>query len=273
MPESAEEHVIYRIANAPVRTYPFPHIYVESVFPAEYYDALRRHWPDASQLVSLESTGRVTKGAYPERFVMPLRGEELQSLPPEGRAFWQELAAWMLASDRFLSAVVEKFAPYARDRLGDDLEGLEFSHEVLVLRDHTNYNLGPHTDSPHHLVSLLFYCPDDDAHSHLGTSIYTPIDPAFRCEGGPHYPHERFRKVATMEYRPNALFAFLKTDNSFHGVDPIRDADVLRDLILYDIQTDAAQPRATVRENAGQAVDTGSSLGLRMLRNMLRRRP
>ncbi len=71
---------------------------------------------------------------------------------------------------------------------------------------------------------------------HLGTSIYVPRDPSFRCRGGPHHPHELFHKVRTMEYKPNSLFAFIKNDRSFHGVEPIGDADVLRDILLYDVR-------------------------------------
>ena len=62
-----------------------------------------------------------------------------------------------------------------------------------------------------------------------------------------------FQKVYTMEYRPNTLFAFFKTDNSFHGVAPIADADVLRDLLLYDIRVEAAPPRETRETDAPRA--------------------
>lgn len=231
------------IERAPMRTFPFPHVYVESVFPDDYYAELRRNWPSASRFVTLESTGRVPEGAYPERFIMPLTKDKVNALSGEGRAFWSDFSQWSLESSRFLTAAMDKFEPYVRQRFGDALESLNFSHEVLVVRDHSNYRLGPHTDSPRKVLSLLFYCPDDDRYSHLGTSMYTPIDPAFRCEGGPHHAFEHFEKVATMDYRPNTLFAFVKTDASFHGVDPIRDADVLRDLILYDIRVETAVER------------------------------
>jgi hypothetical protein len=39
-----------------------------------------------------------------------------------------------------------------------------------------------------------------------------------------------------MEYKPNTLFAFVKNDRSFHGVEPINEPDVLRDMLLYDIR-------------------------------------
>ena len=86
----------------------------------------------------------------------------------------------------------------------------------------------------------LFYLPRDESQSHLGTSIYVPEDAGFACPGGPHHPFELFRRVYTMPYVPNTLFAFLKTQNSFHGVEPLTGAAVRRDLLLYDIKVAAA---------------------------------
>ncbi len=233
-----QEHVIYAIANALVRPYPYPHIYVENVFPEDFYRRLRTSWPDARHFVTLSATGRVPKGTYDERVFMPLVPPAIAALPEHTRTVWSEIAAWML-SGRFLNEMLGKFEPYARERFGDGLENVDFQPEVLIVRDHTNYNLGPHTDATHKVLAMLFYCPDDASKKHLGTSLYRPNDPAFRCEGGPHYPHAQFTKVATMEYKPNSLFAFFKTDRSFHGVEPIQDGDVLRDLMLYDIRVAA----------------------------------
>ena len=39
-----------------------------------------------------------------------------------------------------------------------------------------------------------------------------------------------------IEPLPNTMFAFVKTDNAFHGVEPVRDADARRHLLLYDIR-------------------------------------
>ena len=235
MSSIVEEHVLYQIANAPVRQYPYAHIYVENIFPHDYYAALRANWPDQSALISLADTGRVAKDAYRERFVMPFTPSEIAKLAPERRPFWTELASWMI-TQRFLTAMIDRFEPYVKERFGDDLYKCGFESDSLIVRDLTNYSIGPHTDAPHRLLSALFYCPNDDALKHLGTSVYVPRDPAFRCRGGPHYPHELFHKVMTMEYKPNSLFAFVKNDHSFHGVEPIGDADVLRDILLYDVR-------------------------------------
>jgi hypothetical protein len=249
MSSAVEQHVIYRIANAPLRDYPYPHLYLESVFPDEFYRSIRRYWPDAASLVSLADSGRVSPGAYPDRFILPFVQEELEKLPQDKRDFWRDFGSWFLG-ERFMRVLLQKFGLDVRRRFAKAIGRHSFAVDSLIVRDRVNYKLGPHTDTPSKLLSLLFYCPDDDSTKHLGTSIYEPMDHAFRCPGGPHYPHDRFIRVATMDYRPNSLFAFFKTDNSFHGVEPITDGGVLRDLLLYDIRViqleepSAGSPRA-----------------------------
>ena len=135
---------------------------------------------------------------------------------------------------RSRNSILERFRPALRERFGPDT-GPRIETDARLVRDFTNYAISPHTDSPRKLVSLLFYLPQDDRKRHLGTSIYVPKQPDFQCPGTGHHPFEQFNKVATMEYRPNTLFAFVKTERAFHGVDPIADADVVRDLLLYNI--------------------------------------
>ena len=259
MSSAAEEHLLYQIANAPLREYPYAHIYADNVFPEEFYAQLRTHWPSSSSLVSLADSGRVPKGAYPERFILPFSQAEVQKLDEKRRAFWLDFGDWFL-NNRFMTAVIDKFEPHVRARFGDSMYQNYYGAESLVVRDLTNYSIGPHTDAPHRLLSMLFYCPDDDSRSHLGTSIYVPNDPGFRCPGGPHYPHQRFCKVKTMEYHRNSLFAFIKNDHSFHGVEPIGNQPVGRDVLLYDIRVERA---------ATPAPAPGAGFGLKMLKRLI----
>ncbi len=232
---TVEEHVLYQIFNAPVRGYPYPHIYVENVFPETFYEELRRNWPDAGAFVPLAETGRVPEGAYPERFVIPITEAGVATLTPARRPFWMEFGQWFTAQ-RFCTAMIEKFEPQVRERLGGDMDRCSYGADALAVRDHTNYSIGPHTDAPHRLVTMLFYCPEDNSRPHLGTSIYWPLNGELRCKGGPHYGFEHFKKITTMPYRRNSLFAFFKDDSSFHGVEPIPDQNFERDLMLYDVR-------------------------------------
>jgi hypothetical protein len=192
-----ELQVLYNIGNALVREFPYPHLYVPDVFPADFYREMLRNLPPQSALKNLGELGRVTAG---NTYTM-----------------------------------VGKFAPYLAQRFGD-LRNIRFDHEALIVRDRTNYALGPHTDSPSKVLSFLFYLPADAARAHLGTSIYVPRDPGFLCQGGPHYDYAKFQRMLTLPYVPNALFAFMKTPNSFHGVEPIAEPEVRRDLLLYDLR-------------------------------------
>ena len=269
MSSIAEEQSLYRIANAPLRDYPYPHLYVEDVFPAAYYAEMRASWPDSESLLTLDAYGRVPAGAYPDRYALPLTATGVATLPPDKQTFWRGLGGWML-TDRFISAMVDKFRPHVEARFERPVGECRFESEALIVRDRTNYAIGPHSDSTQRLLSLLFYCPDDDRRSHLGTSIYVPKDPRFRCRGGPHYPHEWFNRVFTMPYRPNTLFAFLKTDHSFHGVEKIEDTDVERDVLLYDIRAPRTGPDRITR--AAPASVAGVGLGIKLLKGLWRGR-
>lgn len=244
MNSALEAQLLYSVANAPVRPFPYPHIYVPEVFPADFYAELMRNMPDPSAMVPI-GQARPVKG-YKERFVLdPAKAGDV--LPEGQAAFWSDLNA-LLTAGAFRDALIGKFRPSIASRFGDTLS---CSQETLLVEDITNYALGPHTDHPSKVVTVLFYLPRDESQAHLGTSIYMPKNRQARCPGGPHYGYEGFDRVATMPFLPNAMFAFVKTDNSFHGVEPVTDPDVRRWLLLYDIKgqkLEAAAPKAAAAE-------------------------
>lgn len=234
MSSSAEHYLTYQIVNAPVRSYPYPHIYVKEVFPPDFYSRILQHLPPAELMSSIKQVREVGAGYSEQRFVLPLAPAFVEPLPEPYRGFWRETATWLLAA-RFTRVILSKFWPHLERRFSSQ-EQQAFYNEAMLVEDRTRYSLGPHTDSPLKVLTFLFYLSGGDSRSHFGTSIYVPRDPEFRCPGGPHYPFDRFERVFTIPYRANTLFAFMKTDNSFHGVEPIQDEDCRRHLLLYDIR-------------------------------------
>jgi hypothetical protein len=237
---SAELDVLYRVGNAPVQGYPFPHLYVRDVFPAAYYAELQRNLPDPLKMRTLEEA-RGTRG-YPERFVMPVDGERREGMGEGQAAFWRGLWQWMLGG-RLGHLVLQKFAPVVEARL-KGMPDVEIVDEALLVHDRTKYSLGPHTDSPRKLISVLFYLPADERLARHGTSIYVPKEQGFTCPGRTHHPFDRFDRMATMPFLPNSLFAFAKTENSFHGVEPFDVPDAGRWLLLFDLQVRQAPQAA-----------------------------
>ena len=236
----AKNHAIYRILNTPLRHYPFTHLYVEEVFPPAFYQEMQRQrLPDAvfQSLVKVRGLG----GNFsPQRFSFFPRDLPQAALPESQRHFWQQLFESFLQDD-FLNAWRRPFGAafkaHATHYLKQKPPGTSsaVTREMLLLRDFEDYLLGPHSDRPSKLLSVLIYLAPDETRPELGTSLYLPKDRAFTCEGKKHHKREDFDWVATLPYRPNSLLAFPKSLTSFHGVEPVPTART-RDLLLYDVQ-------------------------------------
>lgn len=197
-----------KIARCKVSNYPTPYIFIENVFPEALYKDLLNNLPDDYVEIS---KARGVKG-YKERLV---------SLSES--FFWKDIDS-KLRTGVVKTALCDKFG------ITND-----YVDETLLIRDLTGYAIGPHTDSPAKVISALFYLPEDESQIEAGTSLYLPKDKDFKCAGGPHHKFEYFDKITTVPFKPNSLFAFLKTDTSFHGVEKYT-GEKPRDVLLYDIR-------------------------------------
>lgn len=241
---TVEEHVLARLAAAPLRREPFAHCVVDGIFPAEFFEAIVDHWPQEDSWQPIAQTGRVSRGAYRARLIVPMSEAGWRRLDSARRRFWEcEVGRWLLGR-RFREAVLAKFAT--------ELAGTPFAAtpeeteaDALLVSDRTHYAIGPHTDAPHRVVSLLFYLPEDDAFRRYGTSLYAPLDPTMRCRGGPHHRFELFRRVATVDFLPNRMLAFPKSDRCFHGVEPVDLPGIDRRLLIYDVRRRTSATRAS----------------------------
>lgn len=248
---AARLHVIYKVMNAPVRRFPFPHIYVEDIFPADFYAQIRQHMIEDAAYTRLVDSGRVGKGYSGARY--SLFPYELDSRPIDDakKEFWRNVFD-TFGNNEFGQIWLSVFGPTIRDKMnnlpadvsaGRQVMDISLTNEIFLMRDRTTYSLGPHTDSPRKVVSVLFYLPPDEAMVELGTSVYLPKNRNFSCPGGPHHSFDLFELVQTMPYKPNSLVAFPQSPRSFHGVEPLQREDALRDLLLFDLKIEAPTPR------------------------------
>ena len=231
-------HVLRRVEQTTVTEKPFPYLVVDDIFPADYYAEMIANFPTLDSLRPIAETGRVREDMYKERLVVLFTDEEFARMTLAQQLFWRDFASWMY-TDQFLNYFVYKFHNYLEPRIHRivSTEGsLQVKGDALLVNDCTNYAIGPHTDSPQRLVTFLFYLPRDASMRELGTSVYEPRDPSFTCWGGPHYDYAQFNEVSTVEFLPNRLLAFPKTERSFHGVAPIKKANVNRPLLINNIR-------------------------------------
>ena len=223
-----------------MRPFPFPHFFIEDVFPPELFAHLRHHLPPNEDYQPIAEGGRVARAdgsaeaLYPERFIINFQSEHFQRMNSASLAVWSELAEWLLGPE-FRLFVLSKFENLLRQRFRDSLEKITFHTSAQLFRDFTNYSLGPHADHPSKVVVLLFYLPKTSDAEHLGTSIYVPHKQGAHADTGEHFAREQFSLLSTMPYRPNCATGFFKTANAFHGVERVAGPAEQRDLLQFNI--------------------------------------
>jgi hypothetical protein len=233
--DSAFQHFIRRLSGAKVETDPFPHYFLEGVFPDDYYRDMLRHLPASDVYDNLYEVTDLKLNHFRHRDQRNMDRGWTDQLPSEQRIFWDAFNQWFL-SDELSQAVLASFPRASWPAV---------SVESQFIRHRAGYFLGPHSDLYTKLVVLLLYLAPDDSAEHLGTSLYRPKQAGFTCPDSKHYPFEEFVKVKTAPYRPNSLLAFMRSDISFHGLEPLSEPDVDttagRDVIQYVIHDKAAR--------------------------------
>ncbi|MGH6891519.1 MAG: hypothetical protein ACREEP_04610 [Dongiaceae bacterium] len=237
LPLTPLSHLITRLRSAEVVWEPYPHYYLENVFPADFYQSLLSHLPASAVYQNLFAVTTLKLDHFRHRDQRDLNEGWTKNLPVEIRNFWDGFDEWFLGPE-LAQAVLKSFAEPLRARIGEETSWPAVSVESQLIRHRAGYFLGPHSDLRTKLAVLLLYLAPDESAGHLGTSLYRPKAPGFSCPDSTHYPFEDFVKVKTAPYKPNSLLAFLRSDISFHGVEPLSEQDVTacgRDLIQYVI--------------------------------------
>lgn len=210
-----QQHVIEALQEGEYSCDPFPLFFAQNVFPDDCYAEIQKYLDQEHAYHARKFANRT----FADKVEIP------------GLEFMHEKP--------FFIEMLSLFDPELKRDFGG--RKTAFYHELRLVRDTQNYKIGPHTDAPWKVLSLLFYLPPDDSKKDLGTSIFVPRDREFRCAGGPHYPFPPFEEVGRAPFLPNTCLGFWKTDQSFHGVHPIA-VPVRRDVLLYNIYQKVAQP-------------------------------
>ncbi len=220
------QHAVYQLRNTQPRTYPFEHIVLSDVFPADYYQMLLDHLPEDDAYTPSEN------GRYPERGRVMLSTHErddLANLPPVQRKFWTDFRDHVINVD-FWGALVETFAPTLASRFKETCWLQSF-----LSRDRGGYAISPHTDTSRKLISVLFYLPTTESVLGCGTSIVVSNRPEHNTFNVPHSGEwEGFDIAHTVPFAPNSMLGFLVSDKSLHAVKPTPPGTA-RDTIQFNV--------------------------------------
>lgn len=248
-------HFIERLRAARVEPDPFPHYILEGIFPDDYYEQLLRHLPSSSIYDNLYEVTDLKLDHFRHRYQRDLNKGWTNALPEPQQSFWKEFNEWFLSAE-LSQAVLESFAEPLRPRIGDQTSWPKVSVEAQFIRHRAGYFLGPHSDLYTKLVVLLLYLAPDASSQRLGTSLYRSKIEGFSCPDSKHYEFDDFIRVKTAPYKPNSLLAFVRSDISFHGLEPLTEHDVAkegRDVIQYVIHDKAAREAQLQAKRAAAA--------------------
>jgi hypothetical protein len=228
------DHLIARIAETPLQTDPFCHIYVEGIFPASLYPALLQNLPprEAYTPFNLRRYGRANGESTRDMFY--LSADYLEKVPVDLARFWNAIVRAMTASE-LRRAVFAKLAPDLAERFGMPIErvpDIECNYEIVLVRDTEDYRIKPHPDGANKIVTMQFYLPPDDTTLDLGTSLYRMHKR--RIFG------RRFEEVKRFPFKPNSAYAFPvshpRRPKSWHGRDRLTGFTGVRNTLMLLFQ-------------------------------------
>lgn len=136
-----------------------------------------------------------------------------------------------------ITASCKKFQAILQRRIEHlEQDKIILSPEMLVVSDHSNYQIGPHTDARKRFISFLYYLSSEPKYRSYGTSLYAPKDPALPVNDEKHHEVDEFALHTRIDYKPNRAIIFPRTDRSYHGVEPIPVTDCDRRLIIFNVR-------------------------------------
>ena len=174
---------------------PYPHWFIENVFPKPVYEALKDMPFPVADLGGVSGTREAHNA---DRIYFS--GKNLD-----------DFDSCRAAADAFQDQdTVQLFSEVFGGGLGDSFVRVEYAQDV------DGFWLKPHTDLGVKMFTMLIYMSDDPAHADLGTDIYADPD----------------THVGRSPFRPNSAMIFIPSDKSWHGFEKRPIHGVRRSIIL-----------------------------------------
>lgn len=219
--EQILEGLVTKINAATIDSLPSDNIFMEEVFPADMYQEILARLPRDEQYHFIEHPDAILPNGTKTRKLLDLSEGTIQQLDVHAQPFWREFTK-ILRSDVLQQAIMRKFSQRITERFGEIWP--EMVTVPILYRDFPGYRIGIHTDAPYKLATLQFYFPNDLSQIHLGTSFHLRLQ-----------HNNQFMLLKTNPFKPNAAYAFARTDESWHSVNQLAASESTRDSLALTI--------------------------------------
>lgn len=256
--------VLDAIRRAQIVQDPFPHIFIERIFPDDVYAKVVHALPPASAFTRADYAGTARWKSVRRSNA---RNEYGLIYPDADRVpAFAEVTAFV-RSDVFARALLEKFSAAGSRGPGSAIPADKHEYftdgatryELLVdlYRDLPGYEIPPHPDAHPKIVTFLFYLSPDASLAPYGTLLCRRRDGVRQedlqssdatAEYQNWYKWELFEVARTAPALPNSFLCFAPNEISYHAVrldippeHPIQDRPVLRGFIVKKEHADDQQ--------------------------------
>ena len=235
------EYVRDRLKGVPIHTEPFPYVWVEDLMSPELYELVDAAWPHIDSFPAEERQNRRDLVPRPPG-TMPSdkRASTYDNLPAPIRAVWNffvieinrgVVGPWL--ADAFRPAIEERLKLIERarrdGRATKDYYAPPYAPKMnvgrLMMRAQ-GFRLRPHADALPYLATALYYFPDDNESTELGTTLYhaeRELDEDVLVEEGRtvYFGESGISTspVFAAPFRRNSLLAFVNSARSAHGME------------------------------------------------------
>lgn len=238
------EEILKNYKDETVDYNPFAHKVINKIFPEDFYKELIGNLPDMDHYTAINKTGRVSSDYPPERFIFELNNETISKLNSKQQKIFGEIIK-VFINPTFFNVIANEFNDVINKRISEFSEdekkmfgtsNFKFTIGTSLVKDLTKYKLGVHTDSPSKFITFLFYIPKDESLKDLGTALYEPInkDTNENIEVKSTNTVKDFNLVKKVDFLPNTLFIFPRTNYSYHGVQTVNVEGAERNLLLLN---------------------------------------
>ena len=247
------------ISSAQWQVFDDPYVFgfADNFLPPDVFETLRTEFPSSDSLPSMETLqyGKTFQQIGPDD---PLMASE--RFPDSWRhvmstirsaGFLEDVRSWATDYVRPFRRPAPDGSPYLRlfgDRPALREWTVDVTYEFSMLKRDTM--LPPHTDSTDKILAFVLYFPSTEWQSEWGggTQIYRPRDKQYNANwSNSRMPLTDVDLVFDSGFKPNRLFFFVKSANSWHGVTRLACPEgVLRRSFNFALSIPAARRRARV---------------------------
>jgi FkbM family methyltransferase len=225
--------IVAKIQTAALDTEPCGNLYAEGLFPPAIYHELVARLPADPVLDPIVHPDAINANGRVTRYLLDLTPDSLERFAAEDRPFWEAMMT-VFTDPALAQAIVAKFAPWLHERFGDTLP--ELVAVPLFYRDFPGYRIGIHPDAEFKIATMQFYLPADETQRHLGT--------VFHKQGA-----NGFERLKANDFKPNAAYAFVRTDESWHSVDELGPNEAPRNSIALTFYIKGQEYRSKSKDD------------------------